>query len=143
MLRAVSVALGVGLVAVASSPALALGPERLKAHIPFAFSVDNVTLPPGDYRIKPLSDLDSNVVEIRSTDGHHAVLVMTENTAPENRTAQTELVFDRVGTRDFLRAIRVPEETGATVPRTRTEIDAVRTVALSHEAPSAAHKASS
>jgi hypothetical protein len=140
MKRVLSVALGVGLVAVVSSPALALGPETLKAHIPFAFSVDNVTLPPGDYRIKPLSDFAPDVVVIRSTDGHHAVVVMAEDTSPARRSAIPQLVFDRFGKREFLRVIRVPEEPGAQLPSTQAEIDAARALG-SHD--SAAHKVSS
>jgi hypothetical protein len=140
MKRALSVVLGVGLAAVVSSPALALGPETLKAHIPFAFSVDNVTLPPGDYRIKPLSDLSPDVVVIRSTDGRHAVVAMATDAAPAHSSDTPQLVFDHLGKREFLRAVRVPDETGADLPSSRTEIDAARAVA-SHS--SASHKVTS
>jgi len=132
-------ALGLGLVGVASSPALAMGPEALIAHIPFAFHVRSESFPAGDYRISPLSDLQRNVVEIRSTDGRHAGFVLTEETAPAKRDSQPKLVFDRYGKQVFMHAIRVPEDSGAIVTPSRSEIQAARALA-SREAAKTAHR---
>ncbi len=131
MLRTLSLAT-LGLVALTAGPAFAMDPETLVVHVPFAFSVDNVTLPAGDYRVHPLSILDNNVVEIRSADGHHAALVLTTDAPAERRGAKPELVFDRYGKKRFLRAVGLPEEMGASMPATRSEITAARELA-SHQ----------
>ncbi len=47
MLRTLSLAT-LGLVALTAGPAFAMDPETLVVHVPFAFSVDNVTLPAGE-----------------------------------------------------------------------------------------------
>jgi hypothetical protein len=127
MLRILSTAaLGLGLAASFASPALALAPERLAVHVPFAFSVADETLPAGDYSISPLSDVDRDVLEIRSADGRKAVLVGSEDGEPASRTSKPELVFDRYGNQEFLHAIRLPEETGAVLTASEAELQAVR-----------------
>ena len=131
MLRTLTLAT-LGFVAVAAGPAFAMGPETIVVHVPFAFSVYNVTMPAGDYRVHPLSDLDHNVVEIRSVDGQHAALVLTEDAPAEGRGAHPELVFDRYGRKNFLHAVELPEALGATLPTTRSEIMAARALA-SHQ----------
>jgi hypothetical protein len=117
-----------GLAGVASSPALAFPPETLVAHIPFAFNVRNETLPPGDYRITTISDLDRQVLEIRSKDGRHAVITFSEDAPAARSTTTPTLVFDRYGHMSFLHAIRLPEETGAVFEPSRSEIQAARGV---------------
>ncbi len=72
----VVVALSLGVVALVSTPALAL-PNTVTAHVPFAFHLGGRTLPAGDYRISPLSTLQQQVLFIRTTDGHHPAFVMT------------------------------------------------------------------
>jgi hypothetical protein len=116
-------------VALAAGPAFAMAPETLAVHVPFAFSVDNVTLPAGDYRVHPLSGFDHNVVEIRSVDGRHSALVVTSAASAERTGAAPKLVFDRYGSKDFLRAIELPQEQGAKLPTTRTEVRAARNFA--------------
>jgi hypothetical protein len=130
MQRAFSVvALGLGLAAVSSRPALAMAPETVVAHIPFAFNVRNETLPPGDYRLHPLSDLDRQVLEIRSTDGRHAAVVFSEDAPSASPNAKPELVFDRYGQMDFLHAVKLPEATGAILEPSRSEVQAARAIA--------------
>ena len=130
MLRTISLAFGI--VALAAGRASAMSPEPLVVHVPFAFSVDNVKLPPGDYQVHPLSDLQNDVVEIQSVDRRHALLVLTTNAPAEPRGARAELVFDRYGTERFLRAVQLPEEPGASLSPTRSEIVAARSV-VSHQ----------
>ncbi|HVO11356.1 MAG TPA: hypothetical protein VMX54_11500, partial [Vicinamibacteria bacterium] len=115
--------------ALASSPALAL-PDVLTAHVPFAFSLGRQTFPAGDYLISPLSTLQQQVLFIRTSAGRHPALVMTQPADAEGRGTQPVLVFDKVGTREFLRAVEVPEDTGAVLPTSRTEIRAERQLAL-------------
>jgi hypothetical protein len=129
-----AVALGLGLAAVSSSPALAFPPETVVANIPFAFSVDNETLPPGEYQINPVSDLDRQVLEVRSTDGRHAVLVFTQDGSTARSTAAPRLIFDSYGQMKFLHAIRLPDETAAVLQASRSEVEAARDAALARPA---------
>ena len=140
MLRTLSLAT-LGLVALAASPAFAMDSETVVVHVPFAFSVRNVTLPSGDYTVGPLDDFNLNVVEIRSRDGRHCAFVLTEDAPAESGNATPELVFDRYGTMSFLRAVQLPEEQGATLPTSRSEIKAARQLA-SHQHLAPANAAS-
>ncbi len=132
MLRTLSLAT-LGLLALAAGPAFAMAPETVVVHVPFAFSVRNVTMPPGDYRISPASAVDLSLVEIRSEDGRHGALVLTTPASAERASAQPELVFDRYGKKSFLRAVELPSELGATLPSTRSEITAARKLAPHHQ----------
>jgi hypothetical protein len=135
MKRALSmVALGLGLAAISSRPAFAMPPETLLAHIPFAFSVHDENMPPGDYRIQPLGDLDRDLLEVRSVDGRHTAIVFSEDAPAEPRTGRPKLVFDRYGQMKFLHAIEIPSETGATFEPTRSEVQAARSFASEHAA---------
>jgi hypothetical protein len=130
MQRALSVvALGLGLAGLSTGPALAMPPETLLVHVPFAFSVQDATFPAGDYQIHPLSDLDRQVLELRSTDGRHAVFVPSEDAPTSSRTAQPEIVFHRYGQNEFLHAIHLPEGTGAVLEASRSEVEAARALA--------------
>jgi hypothetical protein len=143
MKRALSVmALGLGLTAVSSRPALAMPPETLVAHIPFAFNVRDETMPPGDYRVQQLSDLEPQLLEVRSTDGRHTAIVFSEDARPASRAAKPKLVFDRYGQMEFLHAIEVPSETGAVLEPSRSEIQAARAFAAEHTAHAPAGKVS-
>jgi hypothetical protein len=132
MLRTLSLAT-LGLAALAAGPAFAMDPETLVVHVPFAFTVRNATLPAGDYSVRPLSDLARNVLEIRSVDGRHCAFVLTSDAPGEHRGAPPQLVFDRYGDKDFLRAVELPEEPGAALPATRSEIRAARDLASPHK----------
>jgi hypothetical protein len=143
MQRALSVvALGLGLAALSSGPALAMPPETLLVHVPFAFSVQDETFPAGDYQIHPLSDVDRQVLELRSTDGRHAVFVPGEDAPTASRTAQPELVFHRYGRTEFLHAIHLPEGTGTVLEASRSEVAAARVLASEHAAHGSAGKVS-
>ncbi len=125
MLRALSAA-ALGLAALSASPALALDQETLSVHVPFAFNVAEKTLPAGDYTVRSLSDGQPPVVEIRSTDGRYAALALTLNASPGARGTKPELVFDKYGTKDFLHAVRLPEETGVVLEPSPAELQAAR-----------------
>ena len=132
MLRTLSLAaLGVGLTAFTPSPAAAFAPDLVTAHIPFAFSVRNETLPAGDYEILRVSDVDRDALEIRSTDGRHAVIFLSHDASPGLPGTTPELVFDRYGKLEFLHAIRLPEEAGALLNTSHSEVQAARHVSSS------------
>jgi hypothetical protein len=133
MSRVVSMAaLGLGLAALSSSPALALAPEALVVHVPFAFSVADETLPAGDYRINPLNDLQPQVLEIRSADGRHAVLTFVQDGPVTSRSGEPELIFDRYGAKEFLRVVRLPQETEAILGPSRAEMEASQGEGAAH-----------
>jgi hypothetical protein len=123
-----------GLSALASGPAFAMAPENLVVHVPFAFTVSSVTLPAGDYRVGPLNDFDNNVLEVRSFDGRHTAMVLTTDAAREGRGASPQLVFDHYGKKEFLRAVELPDEAGASLPSTAAEIETARHLGTAHEA---------
>jgi len=144
MQRAFSMlALGLGLTALSSRPVLAMAPETLVVHVPFAFSVLDETLPPGDYRVRPLNDLERQVLELRSSDGRYALIALTEDAPAMSRTTKPELVFDHYGKMEFLRAVRLPEAAGAILEPSRSEIAAARAVASEHSAHGSASTVSS
>src|SRR3982751_5872094 len=69
----------------------------LKAHIPFAFSVNERTLEAGDYTI---SRLTQNSIEIASADGEQRVIAQVPGTVSSNPNAAPtleKLVFHRYG----------------------------------------------
>ena len=90
-----------------SAAAYAQVSDPMVAKIPFKFTVENTTLPAGTYVISSPATSDSNMLAIRQENGDLSVLFLTESVdAPEGRSVpKTELVFDRVGTHDFLRQV--------------------------------------
>ena len=133
------VALGLG-VAVSSSAAWAMPHETLAVHVPFAFSVRDRTLPPGDYRIRPLNDLDRRLLEGRSADGRHALVVLSQDGPTMSETQRPELVFDRYGQMEYLRGIKLPAEAEAVLDPSRSELQAARSLAAQPAAPASAVK---
>ena len=75
----------------------------IEANIPHAFMVKDKQLPPGSYMVKVANKSgDLNVLEIRSHDGHTAVLFETESIQVNRAPGTSELVFDKVGDKYFL-----------------------------------------
>jgi hypothetical protein len=92
----------------------------VEANIPQAFIVKDTTLPAGKYTIKVLDETDPSVLEIRSANGHIAVLFDTEGTQPRNMPGKTELVFDKIGDTYFLSRIFVKgDDSGNQLPKSR------------------------
>lgn len=94
--------------ALGSLMALAWVPSGIHANIPFAFSVDNTRLPAGEYVISYVSQVGP-IMEIRDVDNNVSVLFTTESTEGLNEPASADLVFDKIGNKDFLRAIRAED----------------------------------
>jgi hypothetical protein len=108
----VTTALGLLFNALASRPALAIGDELVRAHIPFEFHIAKTTLPPGDYRIQSAQDTDRAMLEIRNDDGRVGVFFLTEGADTSKRVDAARLVFDQIGQERFLHAILVPGDAG-------------------------------
>jgi hypothetical protein len=96
---------------------------EVEAKIPFAFSVDNTTLPAGDYTISPTEENDPSILWLQSADGNVGVLIATQNTQATQLPKSSELVFDKVGNRHFLRQIWLETEpAGYDLMKSKTEI---------------------
>jgi hypothetical protein len=118
-----SIALGAGVAALAAGPAYALGSQdTITTRIPFSFKVGNTTLPAGTYKIQSADQTEPDVLDIRSVDRQHAVLVQAYAATTDKPVKSTRLVFDTVGKDHFLRAIWVPEETGQMLPTSHSEL---------------------
>jgi len=105
--------LGVGLVAAGAKPASAMATPEIKAHIPFQFEVENRALPAGDYTITPLGIDDPSVLVLHSADNKTAIQFLTIAKTPGANLQSAELVFDRLGKKEFLRDVLVPGDEGA------------------------------
>lgn len=106
--------------------------ERLLAHIPFAFHLGDETMPAGNYEITQASDVDANLLEIRSADAGHAAFFFGEESQTRS-AARPALVFDRYGKDRFLRAVWVENGDGDVMSATPAEVaDARRVAAASH-----------
>jgi hypothetical protein len=126
--------LGAGLVAmVGAIPASAMATQSIKAHIPFAFVVENTSLPAGDYTIEPLGIDEPSVLVIRSADDKVVVEFLTNATTPEKPLNSAELVFDRYGKKEFLKQILVPGDESAAIAVSASERRAEKAAAKAAE----------
>jgi hypothetical protein len=86
-----------GLALLTAGAASAQTEESLRATIPFEFRVGQVTLPAGEYDVT-YDALDApNILTVRSQDGRHTALVLTEPIDAKAPTKGARLVFDRDG----------------------------------------------
>ncbi|MCA1578213.1 MAG: hypothetical protein LC794_12725 [Acidobacteria bacterium] len=88
-------------VVAATAEAQVFGTQRIRARIPFAFSVGEKSLPAGEYTIAVLNPTSGRkVLQIRSTDGRSSAIIQT-NEHNVNTPEQAKLVFNRYGDRYF------------------------------------------
>ena len=82
-------------------------PNRIMANVPFSFMVGSTMLPAGEYEFSTPNVNSDYTLLIRQTNGHHSILVQAMPVYEEgSRTVpKTELVFDRVGNKEFLRQV--------------------------------------
>jgi hypothetical protein len=90
---------------------------RVKAHIPFAFTVSGATLPAGDYDLAPA--ISPEVWEIRSEQGSPTAFAAVRQ-GDTNTEDSAKLVFNRYGDSYFLSEIRCLGET-TEVPASKAE----------------------
>ena len=75
--------------------------QRVIANIPFAFTVNNKTLPAGKYTITVLNpSSDRKALQIRSMNGRFSAIVLT-NAVLGNVSENSKLVFERYDDRYF------------------------------------------
>ena len=115
-----------------TAEALALGSQKMRARIPFAFNVGQMELPAGEYTVTILNpNSDRKVLQIRSGDGKLSALIQTSE-LNTNTDEQTKLVFNRYGNRYFFAQARMAGEA--------TTLAAVKTSAERNEEQAVAPK---
>jgi hypothetical protein len=84
----------------ASFAAQAQNRALIKANIPFAFTVENVELPAGDYTIFSLAP--DKLILVQSADGRHTAIVHMLESTKWQEAKQSMVVFQHVGNEFFL-----------------------------------------
>lgn len=98
------VILALGLLTAAAVGAHAQDLDTVVVNVPFDFVVANTTLPAGTYTINRVQFNNPSSLQLRSADGHSAVLTSVAMTgAPDG---SLKAVFNRYGDQIFLHEIR-------------------------------------
>ena len=79
--------------------------DTVEADIPFGFTINDTTLPAGEYSIRRVSPENPGVMVISSKEGHKNVLFVVNSAQAKTEPHKTELIFDRVGDQYFLSEI--------------------------------------
>ncbi len=95
--------------AVISVPAYAQIERELDCNIPFAFAASNTTLPAGTYVVVVPDPSEPLILELQSADGKTGVLLEAISAKPQTLPKTSELVFDRIGKREFLREMWIQD----------------------------------
>ena len=98
-----------GLVGLGAGAVYAQGSERLHANVPFDFKVGQAVLPAGSYDLT-YDATESGVLTVRSQDGHHSAVALTEGVSTGNPKKDATLVFDRQGSGYTLAQVFGPGE---------------------------------
>lgn len=95
--------------------------EPVLANIPFAFTVGNMTLPAGEYRVEKVRD-GSPALLIQRTDRGASIIVVTSAVEVNRPQAQTKLIFHRYGKQCFLSQVWTEGNArGRELPNSRKE----------------------
>lgn len=86
-------ALGVLTIGVSAGRAQIVGQLDFKMVQPF--TVENTTLPPGNYSIRPVQGTDQTVIEIAAASGKPSVVVEVSSAQPDSAQSGTQLFFNR------------------------------------------------
>lgn len=96
--------------------------DAVQANIPFAFTVGTLTLPAGQYTVKPFGSMPQNLMAISDQEGKIQQVFMIEDTRANKAPHRAELIFHRVGGQYFLYKVFDPEnQIGAELPEPRAE----------------------
>jgi len=95
---------------------------ELKANIPFKFTAGKTTMPAGSYTIRVLDITDPNELVIAKDDGVVEAVVSTLYAQAKEPIKQSELVFNKIGDREFLSEVW-PDQSGSgyQIEKTRAE----------------------
>ena len=111
-----SILLGVGAVALLGASGL-YAQTMATATIPFEFTVQNTTLPAGDYTISPTSTTHE-LMTIRNVETRKAILVLAPSGVREYKGAPDKnvVLFHRIGDRYFLAEVKTDAVRGHVSP---------------------------
>ncbi|MFY9532072.1 MAG: hypothetical protein WBC04_21340 [Candidatus Acidiferrales bacterium] len=94
-------------------------------NIPFAFQVDNKTLPAGEYQVWTLPTGDGNYRQlIQRTDCSASVIVMTLTADSKDARSEPKLVFNQYGNSYFLSQIWTEAGPGRQLLKSKREKEA-------------------
>jgi hypothetical protein len=96
---------------------------RIKADIPFAFTMNGTVLQPGTYEISAQT-VAPDIILFQTAEGRHGTAALSTPLSPKNETEATEpkLEFDHNGNRYFLTAVWMGnDDNGYRVNMTRAE----------------------
>jgi hypothetical protein len=80
--------------------------RTLEVNVPFAFEVENKTMPGGSYRVETALTGNGSLQMLRSNSGEARLTISTMDAARISGTPVPSLVFHRYGNRYFLAQIR-------------------------------------
>lgn len=114
-----------GLMVFGAAGALNAQTTDTRTDVQFSFTVGTTTLPPDTYRVMRMPGQNGAFL-IRGT--RHGAVMLSQ---PDGRVADNSprLVFHRYADRYFLREVRLGDNTGFSLPKTRLEIDAAEKIA--------------
>ena len=104
MNRKLMIAMGM-LLTLASGVGFASTFEQITVKVPFDFTVQDKVMPAGSYEIYAADEADPKAWVVRSLKGTKEETLLTEEAGMKNPAPKTELVFDEVGNKRFLRQI--------------------------------------
>lgn len=100
---------------------------ELVADIPFNFTVCTQQLPAGKYKVRPVTSATTNLLLVRSEDGHFAEITCTRDLQASTRASAGKLIFNRYGNQYFLSELWFPGEmTGNQVLKSEREEAVIR-----------------
>jgi hypothetical protein len=79
--------------------------ETMEVDVPFPFTVERTTFPAGTYIVEPADPSVSGSMLLESPDGRQAVEFPTEAMETPAPNHESQLVFDKIGDRNFLSQI--------------------------------------
>lgn len=82
--------------------------RAVQADIPFGFMAGNTQVPSGEYDVVQVSDYGP-ILELRNNSNKVEVLLPVEYTVDSTGPQSSELVFDKIDNKDFLREIRMDD----------------------------------
>lgn len=82
----------------------------VEANIPFAFNAGETQLPAGNYIIVRTSDVDP-AMKLTNENSNISVFLPVEDMAEMNGSETSELVFNKIGDKDFLSEVRTDGDT--------------------------------
>lgn len=97
--------LGFSALAIAAKAQVA---DQVAINIPYEFVVAGTTLPPGTYRVNRVSDLNENLLVLRSFENRAGVLVISTDVEAA-RVDKPSFTFEEIGGQHFLTKIETAE----------------------------------